>query len=229
MGHVALIPARAGSKSIVNKNLIRLNGIETITEKAIKLAKDSRFFKKIILSSDIEYFLDSDNGIWDDVVRHERPDRLCTDIALMKDVVKDALESCKIDDDSWVWLLQPTTPFRKLKDFHQIRKKIEEKNCHSVISLRDVEETHPSRMYTIHGDKAFPLKRGNFHNKQDLNPVFIRNGAFYVFKARDFLIKDSFFIEPCHGHIMPYQRSINIDGPMDLYVARNIIEKRLVI
>jgi len=229
VGHVALIPARAGSKSIVNKNLIRLNGIETITEKAIKLAKDSRFFKKIILSSDIEYFLDSDNGIWDDVVRHERPDRLCTDIALMKDVVKDALESCKIDDDSWIWLLQPTTPFRKLKDFHQIRKKIEEKNCHSVISLRDVEETHPSRMYTIHGDKAFPLKRGNFHNKQDLNPVFIRNGAFYVFKARDFLIKDSFFIEPCHGHIMPYQRSINIDGPMDLYVARNIIEKRLVI
>ena len=229
MGHVAIIPARAGSKSIVNKNLIRLNGYETITEKAISLAKRSRFFKQIILSTDIEYFLDSDNALWSDITKHERPDILCTDIALMKDVVMDAITSCKIDPDTWVWLLQPTTPFRKLKDFHHIKKKIDENDCRSVISVRDVEETHPSRMYTIHGGKAFPLKRGNFHNKQDLNPVFIRNGAFYVFKVKDFLVNESFFVEPCHGHIMPHQRSINIDGPMDLFIAKQIIEKRLVL
>jgi CMP-N,N'-diacetyllegionaminic acid synthase len=227
--HVALIPARAGSKSIINKNLIRLNGNETITEKAVKLAKVSKIFRKIILTSDIEYFLESDNLIWEGVTKHERPDKLCTDTALMKDVVSDALNSCKIAGDSWVWLLQPTTPFRKLKDFQQIKRKLDLSPCRSVISLRDVEETHPSRMYTIHGEKAFPLKRGNFHNKQDLNPVYIRNGAFYVFKAGDFLSKESFFIEPCYGHIMPHQRSINIDGPMDLFLAKQIIEKRLVI
>jgi len=229
MEHVAIIPARAGSKSIVNKNLIRLNGIDTITEKAINLARKSKFFKDVILTTDIEYFLDSDSPLWTGVIRHERPDDLCTDTALMKDVVLDVLTNCKIDSDAWVWLLQPTTPFRKMKDFNQIKKKLDENGCRSVISVRDVEETHPSRMYTIHGDKAFPLKRGNFYNKQDLNPVYIRNGAFYVFKAKDFIMNESFFVEPCHGHIMPHQRSINIDGPMDLFVAKQIIEKRLVL
>ena len=147
----------------------------------------------------------------------------------MKDVVLDVLTACKIERDSWVWLLQPTTPFRKIKDFNHIKKKLDERDCKSVISMKDVDEVHPSRMYTIHGDKAYPLKRGNFHNKQDLNPVYIRNGAFYVFKAQDFITNESFFVEPCHGHIMPPQRSINIDGPMDLFVAKQIIEKRLVL
>jgi len=229
VGHVALIPARAGSKSIINKNLIRLGSSETITEKAIRLAKECKFFNKIILSTDIEYFLDSDDRFFEGVQRHERPDGLCTDNALMKDVVADMLCNCGVSTDNWIWLLQPTTPFRKLKDFYHIKKKIEENNHRSVISLKDVAETHPSRMYTIHGEKAFPLKRSNFYNKQDLHPVYLRNGAFYVFNAKDFVNNESFFLEPCYGHVMPFQRSINIDGPMDLHLAKNIIEKRLVL
>ena len=47
----ALIPARKGSKSIKNKNLLKLNKIPLIGYSLI-LAKKNKLIKKIIFSSD---------------------------------------------------------------------------------------------------------------------------------------------------------------------------------
>ena len=48
---LALIPARKGSKSIINKNLLKIKN-KTLVEIAIKSAKKSKFLSNIIVSSD---------------------------------------------------------------------------------------------------------------------------------------------------------------------------------
>ena len=53
---VALIPARGGSKGLKNKNLKKING-KTLTELAINFAINSKYFNKIILSSDSKKIL----------------------------------------------------------------------------------------------------------------------------------------------------------------------------
>ena len=60
---VALIPARGGSKGIKNKNLKKINGL-SLTDLAIKIAKKSKIFSKIILSTDNKSILNSGKKIW---------------------------------------------------------------------------------------------------------------------------------------------------------------------
>jgi len=224
--HIAIIPARAGSKSILNKNLVKLDNRNSITEVAINMALDVKFFDKVILSTDIEYFID----IYERKCQvYKRPARLCEDDTLMKDVIADVINTLPFpslkNKNNYIWLLQPTSPFRMAKDFHSIRELITKEKYKSVISLKNVESFHPSRMYTQHENKLYPLKRNNFFNKQDLPDVFIRNGAFYVFNIGEFLEHQTFFMSPCYGYKMPSSRSINIDGPDDLLLAREYYKK----
>ena len=226
MKHIAIIPARAGSKSILNKNLVKLDNKTSITEMAIDMALDVKFFDKVILSTDIEYFLD----IYERKCQvYKRPARLCEDETLMKDVIIDVINGLPYDQiknkKNYIWLLQPTSPFRMQKDFHKIRELVTKEKYSSVISLKNVESFHPSRMYTQYNEKLYPLKRNNFFNKQDLPDVFIRNGAFYVFNIGEFIEHQTFYMSPCYGYKMPSSRSINIDGPDDLLLAQAYYKK----
>jgi CMP-N-acetylneuraminic acid synthetase len=54
--HLCIIPARAGSKSIIDKNLIMLpanNKGKTITRWAVEHARESNIFGHILVTSDI--------------------------------------------------------------------------------------------------------------------------------------------------------------------------------
>ena len=56
MSKIAVIPARAGSKGLPNKNL-QFIGAESLVERVINKAVDSGIFDEIILSSDSEEIL----------------------------------------------------------------------------------------------------------------------------------------------------------------------------
>jgi len=49
--HICIIPARAGSKSIKNKNLLKLNH-KTLVALAVEVALESKVFDKIVISTD---------------------------------------------------------------------------------------------------------------------------------------------------------------------------------
>ena len=53
MKHVAIIPARSGSKRLKNKNVINFKG-KPIIEHTIDHALESQVFEKIIVSTDFE-------------------------------------------------------------------------------------------------------------------------------------------------------------------------------
>jgi CMP-N-acetylneuraminic acid synthetase len=216
LNNIAIIPARAGSKSIINKNLIKLDGKETITERTMRQAKESGLFRDIILTTDIPVLIEDH----EECVR-KRPDHLCTDEALMNEVVKDVINYKGLNKNDWIWLLQPTTPFRKQKHFQDIKSIIHTNELlKSVVSVQDVEAFHPNRMYTIKNNCLFRLRHTSFKNKQDLPNVFIRNGAYYVIRVSDFIDNNSFHTKNCYGYKMGHKESINIDSKDDLDYAR---------
>ena len=51
MNVLAIIPARSGSKGIKNKNIKKINNV-TLIEKAYTVAKKSKIFDQIIISTD---------------------------------------------------------------------------------------------------------------------------------------------------------------------------------
>lgn len=60
--------------------------------------------------------------------------------------------------------------------------------------------------------------------RQVLPPVYIRNGAIYIID-RDFLIEHKQLIgRKCLGMVMSDEESVNIDTPLDLKLAKLILE-----
>lgn len=223
MKHVAIIPARAGSKSIINKNLKALSHTNLV-DIAVRAAITAKLFDKIILTTDIETLI-VEYEKNRDVSVHKRPPELCLDETAMNPVVNKVCCDFGLTNyqNSFLWLLQPTTPFRLRQHFEDINQ-ILELGSEAVISVNEMGAYHRDRTYTMKGPVLYPQRHTNFKNKQDLHKSYIRNGAFYVVKTNAFLKNDSFFIpgRKTYGYIMDDWHSVNIDGPKDLIMARAI-------
>lgn len=217
--NVAIIPARKGSKSIINKNLKKIGG-KTLVERTILSAIDSGVFDKIILTTDIPTLVD-DYADSRQVIVRPRANELSGDMASMVDVVVDVLKCFKFPNPL-CWLLQPTAPFRKKSDYAEIAKAFRADMTRSLISLSRVGDNHPNRMYTIKNNILHPLRFTNFENKQALPEVFIRSGHYYVFYQNDFLKEKKFYLHPCSWILIDEERAVNIDGPVDLLLAQKI-------
>lgn len=104
-----VIPARAGSKRIKNKNKRLLNG-RPLIDYALKAALDSGVFNMIIVSSDdldilahaYQYFHT------EKVQPHKRPKTLCGDSVPIKTALRYAIQS--YETPNTVCLIQPTNP-----------------------------------------------------------------------------------------------------------------------
>ena len=91
--NIAIIPARAGSKRLKNKNLKLING-KPLIYYAIKTAIKSKLFDEVIISTDslkilnkAEKFGAKNNGL--------RPKKLSDNLALLPDVVKYEIQKHK--------------------------------------------------------------------------------------------------------------------------------------
>ena len=120
-------------------------------------------------------------------------------------------------------LLQPTSPFRLKEDLVAVLSLF---NSYGgtlpVASVVKVEDSHPARMYMQDGDKFISIDRENFaKRRQDLPPFYLRNGSLYVRKASDAVLH-GFTSDVMLSHIMPSERSVNIDVELDFKLAEAI-------
>ena len=92
MSHIAIIPARGGSKRLPKKNIKLFCGKPLITW-SIDAAIESNIFDEIVVSSDNDEILEIANC--KDVLLRKRPIELSTDSATTQDVVADAISWMK--------------------------------------------------------------------------------------------------------------------------------------
>ena len=64
----------------------------------------------------------------------------------------------------------------------------------------------------------------NMQPRQNLPPVFIRNGAIYASK-RNIIINKMIVGHSCLAYEMPYERSVNIDTEIDFNLAELMMQK----
>lgn len=110
---IAIIPARSGSKSLIDKNIVLLSGHPLITY-SIAAAKLSTNIDRVIVSTDSEYY--SEIALkYGAEVPFMRPKELSTDTSTDRDFLIHAMEWFNKNESSlpeyWVHL-RPTTPLR---------------------------------------------------------------------------------------------------------------------
>ena len=227
---LCIIPARAGSKGVKNKNFKLLNGKPLIqytidlanrigTHCDIVLSSDNKKIKQICKKNKLEFF-----GF--------RPKRLSGDFIETIDVVRYELrkiEKLKKKKYKKILLLQPTCPIRNKKKIFKALSVLEKKKYESVISVCEVGSFHPYRMKMFKKDKIVNFIKSNKENmapRQKLPKIYIRSGSIYASK-RDVIMKNKSLVgKNCYGLILKGLETINIDSINDFDFLKKKLKKR---
>ena len=226
---IAIIPARAGSKGVLNKNIKSLNGKPLISY-TIEEAKKSKFIDKLIVSTDSKEIADISLSQGASVP-FIRPSELSTDSSLTFDVIKHTMNFLKDKDEHYdiIVLLQPTTPFRKVESIDKAILTLKKSNKYtSVVSVIDVEGNHPLRMKKIEGDYLTNYTDQGFENmnpRNELPKVYIRSGAIYAILTKNFYEEQSLVSNLCAPIILDKIETINIDSPLDFKFCEFILNQ----
>ena len=219
---LCLIPARSGSKSIINKNLKKI-GNQSLIDLSINFAKKLDYINKIILSSDKKSYLEIAKR--KKIHLSLRPKKLSTDSSTILDLIKyEIKKEKKIYSNNYdvILLLQPTSPFRNKKDFKIAFDTLKKNKADTVITVSEVLN-HPDRMMVIKKNFLKPYSKNfSFKNKQELKKIYIRAGSMYFFKVNNIYKYNSLMGKKTRGIVVNNKYAINIDSPFELKIAQNL-------
>lgn len=149
--NVGLIPARAGSKRVPNKN-VRLFAGHPLIAYTIAAARDSGVFDKVIVSTDSREYASIAQAYGADVLM--RPDDMATDVSPDIEWVVHALGRLPLYDAFSI--LRPTSPFRMPATIKQGVELFLSAKADSLRAVAPCVE-HPGKMWTIRGAQLVPL------------------------------------------------------------------------
>ncbi len=219
---VAIIPARAGSKRLPQKNILPFNG-KPLIQWTIESAINAKFGKIIVSSDDDEVLKMKADYPFVDFIK--RPKELASDTATTNDVISHVLSLLDLNQFDNLILLQPTSPLRSQQDIDAAFLLLKEGGYNSVTSLTEVE--HPTAYTTsLTANKSLD----DFYQKlkllptrsQDFNKEYRLNGAIYIVNISDFIKYKTLFCPPGAAYIMSKLNSIDIDDQYDFILAESI-------
>lgn len=226
---ICLIPARSGSKGIKNKNIRKL-GKKPLLAWTIQIAMQTNELDGVYVTTDGSEIAKVARDYNADVIR--RPSNLATDESPIAKTVRHAishLTNKNINMDNIV-LLEPTCPFRSQKDIQACLELLNQ--GYDSCATFTPSETPPSRLWILEEQKPKLLLEGSnpWLPRQSLSKAYKLNGACYAFNGEKFM-KDS-QLNILFGDIgsvkMPAQRSVDIDTPIDLELARAMVRQNYI-
>jgi len=224
----AIVPVRGGSKGIPRKNLYRL-GKDTLLERTIKLGKACRYVDQVVVSTD-------DPEMFEIAKRYGvsapslRPSHLATDAAKTVDVVLDLMTQMHIGD-AYILLLQVTSPLRVIDDLDELMKAFQANadKADAIVSLTAHDDPHPDKIQKIeNGYVRSYLGVESMVPRQFLPKVYRLNGAFYLTHSNVLVQQQTFMPKRTLPFLMPKERSVNLDGIMDLYLLEALVERKII-
>jgi CMP-N,N'-diacetyllegionaminic acid synthase len=225
---LAIIPARAGSKGVPDKNIKDINEKPLIAWTLIE-AQKSKIIDKIIVSTDSSHYASLCKNFGVDVP-FIRPSNISNDKTSSEEVVIHAIKWLETKNNytsDYILLLQPTSPLRTLSDIDLAINIAYEKNADSVVSVEKVIK-HPHYMRRINKDgllENYTNRRLTNIRRQDLDEVFVLNGAIFLVKT-EVILNGSWYGNECYPIIMPQERSIEIDSQFDFYLSDLIMKDK---
>jgi len=226
---LTIIPARAGSKGIIDKNLKKI-GNKPMIQFTIEAALSCISQKNIIVSSDSHNImnLSSDLGL---NVPFKRPDELATDTAKTTDVVMHAVEWYKNKYNNIpknILLLQPTSPFRSSDDIKSAISMFNQSNKKTLVSAVEPIQ-HPGDCILKNNDGKYKrLSIGdNIYGRQEYPEALYIDGGIYIANTDFFIEAKNLIGDDPEVFITNQFNAIDIDTPFDLECARALYNFRM--
>ena len=230
---LAIILARAGSVGLPDKHLLPLGGKPVIAH-TFAHARAARTLDRVVVSTDCPRIrrLAGEAGLG--VIA--RPAHLATSDASVQDVMLHAMDSVEAASPGFqagaLVVLYGNVPLRGPDVIDRAVRLLRDSGCDSVRSFCPVGKWHPAWMSRLDGDRVTPLHPGSIHRRQDLEPLFLHDGAVVavsrksMFRGRtDPADPHAFFGIDRRGIETAAGETIEIDQLRDLYWARAVLDE----
>ena len=227
-----VIPARKGSKSIIDKNITIVDS-HTLLEYSTFVAKGCKNIQNIFVSTDSEEYKDLaiKYGVSVPFLRPKNISKdTSTDIEWFLNLFEEITKLNFNISDYWVWL-RPTTPLREINVIERaIKNFINDKNADSLRSVHAMSES-PYKFYEDSiNNYLTPFgfnKTGidyTIQNKQSLSNVWIPNGYVDIVKSENIIKNKNLFGK----NILKFETeyTIEIDSSEELEFLNYSIEKK---
>jgi N-acylneuraminate cytidylyltransferase/CMP-N,N'-diacetyllegionaminic acid synthase len=222
---LGVIPARGGSKGIPNKNIKLLAG-KPLIRYTIDAARNSGVFDSLIISTDSQQIANVAREAGASVP-FMRPGELANDTAKGIDVLHHAMDWHEKNNRvyDWIMLLQPTSPLRSVSDISGACDLMLERRAKAVVSVC-LTDHHPVFSNTLPADlcmASFLRPDAVNLNRQDLPLYYRLNGAIYLAEWNYIRDHSSWYGPATYAYVMPGERSIDIDRPIDFVFAEALL------
>ena len=226
---LAVVPARGGSKGIKLKNLRTIAGKSLVGWAGHVLGKTGLVDRKIVSTDHPQ--IAEEAKVWGMEVPFLRPDDLSGDFISDLEVLTHALQEAEKaykEQYDIVLMLQPTSPGRTPAQLEQIIKQLIDNDLDAVWTVSETDlKFHPLKQLTVdrNGLMDYVLEEGrNIVARQQLKPVYHRNGIAYAFK-RECLLEQKTIKGRRTGIMIIDGKVPNIDTPEDLDNAEKYMLK----
>ena len=220
---LAITLARGGSKRVPNKNIIPING-KPLLKYTTDEVKKSKYIDQYIVSTDSIEIENICNDM--DITyfqREEASDTQTSAVALWE--VQRVL-----DKYDYIIEVMCTNPLKTVEDIDGVIEKLDKTGANSVVSVVRIWDHHPLRVKYIENDRLV-----NFYGdenpdilnnrRQDFSPpAYVRNGSIYAMTYNQLKIKHIRLGKDTRPYIMSEERTINIDEPRDLELAKVLLK-----
>jgi CMP-N-acetylneuraminic acid synthetase len=225
-GVLGIVTARGGSKGVPGKNIAPIGGKPLIAW-TVEKAMQSGAIERLIVSTDDPAIADAARRAGAEVP-FLRPPELAQDDTPHLPVIQHAVAHQRAAGygASHVVVLQPTSPLVAADDIAGCVRLAKSRGAAAVVSVTRFHG-HPSWLMRIEADgRLAPWQpaRAAAERRQDGATAFVPNGAVYVLAAELVRSGESWYGPSTLAYEMPAERSLDIDDPWDLHVARLIFD-----
>ncbi len=218
----AVIPARAGSKGIHNKNIIDFCGKPLIAW-SIEQAVQSKYVEDVYVSTDGKEIAEISEKYGAEIIW--RPADLASDTASSESALIHAVSVMKKNSEiNAVVFLQATSPIRLSEDIDNAIDLFFENSYDSLFSMSVLEDyciwkKTENELNSLTYDY---LKRGR---RQEREPLFLENGSIYIFKSEILMKYKNRLGGKIGMYEMPFDRSYEIDSMDDIEMCSYFMKK----
>lgn len=223
---LGIVPARGGSKRVPRKNVRPLGG-KPLVAWAIEAGLGAETVDRVVVSSDDDEVLEI-AAEYGKGVPLRRPNALARDVSPAIEYLRHALEVMDVEGETFdaVAILQPSSPLTTSADVDATLRLLQSSGADSAVTVVELDHAiHPAKLKTLEGDRLHPylMDEGDPKAAHELPALFVRNGAVYA-SRRTVIEAGRVLGDDCRAHVMPADRSVDINEERDLTYAQFLFD-----
>ncbi len=224
---ICVIPARSGSKRIKNKNIQKINGIPLIGI-VVKIAKKSKLFERIIVSTDCKKIA-SIAKKYGAEVPFFRDKKLSNDFAPTYKVIIDTIKKIRSQNHKFHFCIYPTSILLNSNDLKKAYLKIKKTKSNFICPIEKYKN-NPLRSFIIKEPNIFfKWPYNQMKRSQDLKNLYYDTGSFYIYRTKYLLSINKKNILPKKStYIILKKELIDVNYPEDLMVLKKLFKKKKI-